>query len=287
MARTITSASVFPDHGFPLRIMRIPSHREAEVHSHEFYELVLILAGSGRHITPTEDYRIEAGDVFVISGETSHGYADTESMSLVNILFQPRRLRLPTADLGNIPGYHVLFTVEPRFRKEDGFRSRLRLGVEELAQAARIVVLLEDELERRAPGYRFMACSHLMALMGHLSRSYTEMELPEGRPLLRIGEILSLMETHYHDPMTLGTLTQIAGMSESTLTRTFHKVVGRSPIEHLIRISTRKAKDLLRQDDFRITEIAMRCGFNDSNYFSRQFGKVVGCSPREYRRATR
>jgi AraC-like DNA-binding protein len=44
---------------------------------------------------------------------------------------------------------------------------------------------------------------------------------------------------------------------------------------------------LLQRDDLRITDVAARCGFEDSNYFSRQFRLVAGRTPREYRKATR
>ena len=39
---------------------------------------------------------------------------------------------------------------------------------------------------------------------------------------------------------------------------------------------------LKERDGFSISEIAYRCGFNDSNYFSDKFKKVYGTSPLKY-----
>ena len=99
-----------------------------------------------------------------------------------------------------------------------------------------------------------------------------------------MGEVLSYIEQHHHEPITVKHLTKLAGMSESTLMRTFRRVFGRSPIDHVIRVRIGRACQLLQRDDIRITEAAFQCGFTDSNYFSRQFHRVTGMSPREYRR---
>jgi len=226
---------------------------------------------------------VAAGDVFLIRGQMAHGYAGTENLSLVNVLFEPRRLRLPMADLAGLPGYHALFRVEPGLRNREGFTGRLRLPADDLATAAEIIAEMEDEIERRAPGWKFMACTHLMRLIGFLSRRYSQTDRPESQPLLRMGRVLSYIEEHFNEPIRMRHLTKIAGMSESTLARLFHRVMGRPPMDHVIRVRVARAAELLSSGDLRVTEAAFKCGFNDSNYFSRQFRKVMGVSPREYR----
>jgi AraC family L-rhamnose operon transcriptional activator RhaR len=282
---TIRSSHVFGAEGFPLKLARHENHGAGNPHRHEFHELVVLLGGGGTHVTDHGDYRIEAGDVFMIRGDMTHTYADVQKMSLVNILFQPRRLGLPLHHLNDLPGYHVLFRIEPRLRRAGRFRHRLKLAEDELAEASTQIASLEEELEQRRDGYRFMACMRLMHLLGYLSRCYSKTELPEQKPLMRLGEVLSFMERNLAEPVTVEQLASIARMSTSTLTRRFRRVVHRSPIEHLLRLRVDRACRLLHNPDLNITEVAMRCGFTDSNYFSRQFKTITGRSPRAYRRS--
>lgn len=285
MARRLSSASIFEDSEFPLACMRIDDHGNTGIHRHSFHELVVILAGRGRHITDREEYTLEAGDVFLLRGTMAHGYADTEHMTLANILFDPGRLGLPMHHLRDLPGYHALFRVEPRLRPYDRLRNRLRLQAEELSEAAGMIARLQHEVKRKSPGYRFLASAHLMHLIGFLSRCYshTDPDQQTERPFLRMGEVLSYIELHCREAITVKELTRIAHMSESSLMRQFRRVMGRSPIEHVIRLRVLKAAELLQRSDVRVTEAAFACGFSDSNYFSRQFRRVMGISPREHR----
>ncbi len=284
MEARIKASSVFTeDESFPLSVRRVEDHEDCGVHSHAFHELVVILAGHGRHITESKASPLEAGDVFLIRGNMRHGYGAMDGTTLVNILFDPKRLKLPMALLRDLPGYHALFRLDPQVKEHKRIRSRLRLSEEELAEAAGMIVRLQREMERRKPGYRFLACAHLMSLIGFLSRCYAHARRSADRPLLRIGEVLSHIEQHYGGAITVRHLTRVAHMSESTLTRTFRRVLGRSPIEHVIRVRIQRAAEMLQQGDVRVTEAAFKCGFSDSNYFSRQFRKVMRTSPRVYR----
>jgi AraC family L-rhamnose operon transcriptional activator RhaR/AraC family L-rhamnose operon regulatory protein RhaS len=124
-----------------------------------------------------------------------------------------------------------------------------------------------------------------MQMIGHLSRCHSRDEEPERRPLLKMGEVLSHIDKHYDELITIDALCEIADMSESSLARTFRDVVGRPPMDYVIRVRVGKAADLLRQSSLSITEVAFSCGFSDSNYFSRRFRSAMGQSPRDYRRS--
>lgn len=280
----IRQAAVFPEKEFPLALHWVTEHRATRIHGHGFYELVVVLEGRGRHLAAEGSYPIEAGDVFLLRGDMVHGYADMEHMTLVNILFDPKRLQLPMDYLEDVSGYHALFHVEPTLRQHNRFRNRLHLTEEELAETVGMIARLKEELARRRPGYRFQACVHLMELIGFLSRCYSRRTTPRTeRPPLLMGDALSYIEQHFREPIEIRDLTRIAHMSESTLTRTFRRVLGRSPIEHVIRVRVLRAADLLQRGDVRVTEAAFQCGFSDSNYFSRQFRKVMGVAPRQFR----
>lgn len=277
--------SFFIDPQFRVRVMRVPAHGAmTEQHSHAFEELVIILDGRATHQVGRESYQISAGDVFVLLGGMSHCYPEVHRLSLVNVLYDPTHIRLPPADLGTVPGYHALFRVEPTLRRHQHYRNRLKLTIDELGRLAGMVAELDDELRQRSSGYRFMATMHFMEVVGFLSRCYSRIAEREVRPVTQISGLLSYMEQHYTQPLTIGELTKVAHMSQSSLFRTFRQIMGRSPLDYLIHLRIGKAAQLLQRSSLRIREVSDEVGFTDSNYFTRQFRAITGVSPREYRR---
>lgn len=254
-----------------------------EIHSHEFCEIVFILGGHGLHITENEAYPVEAGDVFVITGSRSHGYKELDNLNLINIYYDPKDIHMPIHDLFTLAGYQALFTLEPAYRRQHRFESRLRLSADELAYVNKLIDVLDDELRNERKGYRFMVCAVFMQIIGYLSRCYERSPNIASQSLLRIGEAISYMETHYDCPITLGELAELACMSKRNFSRVFRKTMGYTPINYLTHLRLAKAADLLPQRQMNITQIAFHVGFQDSNYFTRQFHNIFGVSPRHYR----
>jgi AraC-like DNA-binding protein/mannose-6-phosphate isomerase-like protein (cupin superfamily) len=276
---------IFDNSGFPLEVLRMRSQAPTPgFHYHEFHELVIIIRGMGVHYTEVENYNISEGDVFLIRPGLGHGYADTKNLELVNILYIPERLGLPDFDLASQPGYQALFELEPRLRRQHKFKGRLNLGSDELYEAERIVKRIENEFREQKPVYRYMCVSFFMRLKGFLARCYTGRTSEYSGLLIRLGELISYIDRNYNSQLSLEDLCNKANMSPSTLNRTFHKAFGDSPVDYLIKKRISKACGYLTKSNKTITEIAVDCGFYDSNYFTRKFKKMKGMSPREYRK---
>ena len=271
--------------GFPLVVDRVTNHGPTPLHTHDFTELVIVLAGRGVHYSTDEAYEVIAGDAFVVS--KAHGYKEAEKLELVNILFHPDRLALPLMEARKLPGYHAFFALEPRYRRQHHFRSCLHLTMQELGIISGLTNEMAAELRGRGPGFEYIATAMLIHLIGRLARSYEGMRAVESRPLIRLGTVLSHMERHYTERIRLEDLTAIARMSGSGLLRAFRSITGYAPMEYLIRLRILRACDILRAGELNITETAYRVGFSDSNYFTRQFRQVMQCTPREYCRRTR
>lgn len=282
--RILKTKDWFHPDGFPVAVERREPQEPFGLHAHEFAEIVIITSGKGVHVTGTESYPLRRGDAFVIGGSRPHDYHSMDELCLVNVLFQPNRLHWPVNDLRQLPGYHALFTLEPAWRKRHQFRSRLRLTPKELGVAMGIVDDLDKELSTRSVGFRFMATASFMQLVGYLSRCYLDSRDEDSQSLLRIGEAMSHLETHFADPVvTVDQLAQIAGMKKRSFMRTFQAATGLAPIAYLLQLRINRASELLRRTDLSITEIAFKVGFSDSNYFARQFRGLMNMPPTEYR----
>lgn len=271
-----------PD-GFPISVERREPQERFDSHAHEFTELVIVTGGKCLHVSGQDSWELTAGDVFVIAGAREHEYRELADLRLLNILYQPGQLQMGLLDLPSVAGYHALFTLEPTRSHRQPTKGRLHLNRKELAPIMELTERLEYELQTRDPGFGFMATATFMQIIGQLSRCYGSSPSPDGKALLRIGEALSHLERNIHREVNLENLARIAHMSQRSFLRVFHSATGTSPLAWVIGQRINRACSLLRHSDRRVTEIAFDVGFNDSNYFTRQFRKITGLSPRDYR----
>jgi len=158
------------------------------------------------------------------------------------------------------------------------------LQADDFIRVNSLVDRIEQEYRNSRKGYRYMASVIFMELIGTLSRCYDNSENTQNRELLRIARGLSYLEHHLAEKISLKELEDETGMSMSSLNRHFKRVTGVPPLEYHLRQRIRRACTLLRQTDLNITEIAFKTGFDDSNYFARQFRRVTGMTPSRYRK---
>jgi len=152
-------AYYFEDQQFPLTIKRVrysdddksahPKNLTEIRHQHDFSELAIIASGRSMHWLGGMELPIAAGDVFMLQAQQDHYFFDIDSLEIINVMYEPRRLPLPESQLQQMPGYSALFLLEPRFRKQHKFSSRLSLNRSDLARAERIA--RDMELETKSP----------------------------------------------------------------------------------------------------------------------------------------
>ncbi len=278
---------------FPLAVRRVqttsehaPSHphdlTEIE-HSHDFCELVIVTQGSAMHMLEGTAFPVTAGDVFLLQGHQKHYFYDRANLDLINIMYDPEKIDLPENELRRMPGYCAMFMLEPSYRRQHRFASRLHLKRVPLARVERLAQEMEKECENEEPGKEVALRAKLMELMVYLARAYSSTDTTEAHALLRVGNVIGALENDFSKDWKLDELLSIAHMSRSNLMRVFRKATGQTPIEYLVRLRIQKAMDMLRNTNLSITEIALEVGFNDSNYFTRQFRRILGESPRTFR----
>ena len=78
-------------------------------------------------------------------------------------------------------------------------------------------------------------------------------------------------------------LAELGNVSSTTFNRLFKRETNMTPAEYVIMIRIEKSKKLLRRNDYSITEIALKCGFNSSAHFSSSFHSFTQKTPTGYR----
>jgi len=95
------------------------------------------------------------------------------------------------------------------------------------------------------------------------------------------------IETNYAENISLKDMASELGVCVTRLCDEIRTECGNSPHAVLKEHRIRKAKELLIKTDFSISEIAVRVGIPDYNYFSRVFKTVTGKTPTQFRKAYR
>ena len=252
-------------------------------HTHDFAELIIITRGGGIHWIDGDEYEVAAGDVFLIQGNTSHYFTERYNLEMYNIMFDDSFLRDHLKSLYSLPGFNAFFLFEPTCRKRHRFQSRLHLNANALLSMHTLLRQMEQDCQSPAPGTDLLLLAKTLEIFVIISKEYSQDSNPMVRSLFRLGEVVTRLKNEYMQPWTLKRIAKIAAMAPSTLIPIFKEVTGESPIEYLLKVRLKKAAESLSQSDKSISEIAHECGFADSNYFSRQFKKLFGISPRDYR----
>lgn len=287
--RSLQKKSLFVSAEALASVVRMPEQWPTGPHRHDFVEIAVVLSGRGMHCTGAIRHEICRGDVLVLSGGRSHAYEDTEALNLINILIHPKVLSDMEQELGSLPGFHQLFTFEFARWERKQFRSRLRLREIDLQTAIHWIDALESEANLSSNASPVMIRSWLCLLIGTLARHYESAPAASEHRFgldRKLGRILSRIDSEPNLDVVRASLAKEAGVSERTLLRCFQRAVGCSPREYITRLRIRRAKALLLDDaqSLNITEIAFLVGYNDSNYFSRQFRLVTGKSPKRFRK---
>jgi len=252
-------------------------------HFHDFSELAIVINGQGLHHLEDDHFPVSAGDVFLLQGSQVHWFSQREDLTLLNVMYDPKRLFLPLESFKKIPGYSAIFHLEPTFRKSHKFGSRLHLDRNKLSYVQSIAERMIEEEKNDQPGCEPLLLSYLLELITYVSRQYGKNKQTESLALLRVSEVIAAMETNYSHPWTIDEFTEMAKLSRSHLFRLFKQATGQSLIDYLINIRLQKAQTLLRNTNFSVTEIAYKCGFSDGNYFTRQFRKIIRLTPTQYK----
>jgi len=94
---------------------------------------------------------------------------------------------------------------------------------------------------------------------------------------------LDALPEHAGDEWTLAGMAQQCGLSRSQFSAYCRRLTGMSPVQYLTHCRVERAAQLLCAEPERsITEIALQCGFNSSQYFAAVFRAAKGCTPSSY-----
>ena len=253
-------------------------------HWHEEWEAVLITQGNCLVAAGNQKVNISAGEGFFIHSGALHGCWDTENSGcrFHSIVFHPRLVG------GSLDSIFYQQFVQPLL--EDSGPELIVLKPDTLWQKQALDAIEEtwQQCAGEVEGFPFRvrnALSELVWLLcSHLSPAAAPASSKDLRDAQRIKAMLHCIHSQFDTELTTADIAAAASVSESECLRCFRKTIGTTPIQYLKQYRIQQSAKLLAETGQKISDIAVRCGFQDMSYFTKAFREQMGCTPTQYRK---
>lgn len=242
--------------------------RYTGVHYHNCHELYYLADGTTKYFIGDRIFQINSG-TFVFIPKGMYHKTDSEAcMDNERILlsFNDDVLDEKSKEIINALG--ELFVIYPPKNKLDIFENIFKRIEEEYAAV--------DELSPHLTG--IYICELLTLLFRYRLASPPKSSSAD----TAIYSVSKYISENYSQNLGLCELSRRFAISESHLSRRFKAVSGIGINEYITFVRIMNAERLLKTQKISITELAQKCGFNDSNYFSTVFKKIKGITPLKY-----
>ncbi|GGE02165.1 response regulator transcription factor [Paenibacillus nasutitermitis] len=107
--------------------------------------------------------------------------------------------------------------------------------------------------------------------------------MKEKRYSTLITSVNDYIEQHFTDDLSLTQLAELKHYNPSYLSRIYKEQTGKGLMDYINELRISEAKKLLRETEYKISEVSKRIGYNSSKYFNQVFKKFVGISATSYR----
>jgi AraC-like DNA-binding protein len=264
-------------HSFACREYKTP-HFETDWHKHNEAELILITEGSGTALIGDYIGEYKVGDIFFLSSNMPHWFRkENETMigsalviQFLNDFWGSAFLNLPELERIN-----QLLTGNP---------FALKLHGEHHATIAKGIY----ELEKAEGISRILLLVQLLGIISKCKESKVITKAFQIKSSIKennaIEQVFDYSMKHYLEPITLGEVASLVGMSIPTFCRFFKKNIKKSYFDFLKELRVSHACKLLRETEEPILDVCYSSGYNSWAHFSRQFKNVKNSTPNEYRK---
>lgn len=260
------------------------------MHSHDFYELNIIVKGKGRHYIENKNFPIDTGAVIVIPPRISHGYwAENNEMSIFHMLIDQKLLQKYSLILNEFWGYSMLFETEPELRQNiasSAFFLQLNPKyMKELSHQMDKLVNLAETPSKHPIIFETYAIGLIYDLSAIIETEYNSVGRTANKTnLFNIVYSINYMKQHLSDPIKIEELAKVTMESRTCYIEKFKLLFKMTPFEYLRKLRINHAIDLLTTTDQSIATIAQKCGFSDSAHLIKLFKNETGYTPSKYRK---
>lgn len=249
-------------------------------HWHDELELILIHRGTIAAGTGQTVVTLAAGDGCFIKAGTLHNIWKVNDIPCEyhSVVFHPRLI----GSMDSIFWLHYIQPLgQPNFPQMIPFFSGDNYDFQTFF--SHLWQIQEDKDAGYENDIRYLLTRFTAQLSNTPVKKEHQLSEKERRDMERMKVMLSFLEMHYAEELTLDQIAESAGISITECMRCFRRNIGVSPIRFLKERRLQHAADMLRFTGQSISEIAASCGFLDMSYFARAFRQLYDVTPTAYR----
>ena len=248
------------------------------LHFHNYYEVGICHEGEGEMILGEREIPFYAGCVSIIPQSELH---------TTNTFGKKAYLEWMYFDI-----YEVLNELYP---DDEILRENIRHTIEkqgklltpdmDIRKLQFLIKGIFGEFQTKDYMYRDMVKYMLLMLVIEIVRVLQNKDMPERVPIKRtdIFPAIAHIKEKYDSVIKIGTLAHCCGMSESYFRKVFEKYMNMKPLDYINFVRIQKSCALLREQNLSVSDIAERVGYECSSSFIRNFKKILGCTPHQWK----
>lgn len=258
---------------------------DIDYHNHNFYELILVENGKGKHRLNDITFPYKKGDVYLLTPSDAHEFVIerktrflyvkfTKQFVLDNLLLFKRADAMETVKL--------LLLNRPVTYKSAIKSKTDTAHVFELGKMLHTAYITQNIFKDEMISHLFLT---VLLVLAKSFSEHTDKKKWMAREDTKIDKILSYINIYALDKqkMKMENLAKEFLMSENYISIYVKKSTGLSIQNHILQFKIKAAEKMLKQSRFNINEISERLGFNDASHFNKIFKKYNKMAPLEYR----
>lgn len=244
----------------------------ATYHNHDFYEIAIVLSGSGYHKTLHNKIPFSKGSIFFMDIGEPHGYQIDEEFDIINCLFHPdylEKIGISGEALFPKAGYEAGVHLDPESEEFETIVSELKKI---------------DEEQQSDNSFKVEVISHMFAtVVLRIQREFAKLTVNE-----KFSEQARIVKEYINenlsDEIKIDQIAQAASLAPSYLSRHFKEITGYNLTELINECRIQKACLLLQESGADVETLWQDIGYKSKVYFYRSFKKVTGTTPVKYKK---
>jgi AraC-like DNA-binding protein len=253
-----------------------------EEHSHEYFQIYYVAHGTITHVTKKGESRLTKGDTFIIPPNQIHKICNLNGSVFYTFSFTGESIEQALVPHSFVKQF--LTDISKNVAK-----AKISLSDDEILFVEQIMEKLYQEFNLKQAGFLEVMRSYATAILTMLARrSYQNVPSSQFASDVRTSILycIDYVKKNFSLELSLDEMTKLTAMSKTDFCRHFRSISGVTfnRFLHLTRINN--AVNFIKSG-YKLSLVGNLCGYNDFSTFYRNFKKIIGCSPIQYRQSTK